>query len=75
MTYLPVSLILPVWNLLEKDLKERNSKAMPVFAHFDKYLVRGYTNSKSDLVPPKWGPQMWSVYGKVLEERTRTTES
>ena len=47
---------------------------MPVFDHFSKYLVRGYTNSKGEQVPPKWGPQMWSVYGKVLENRTRNTD-
>ena len=72
--YLPVSLILPVWNMLEEDLKERNSRAMPVFNHFSKYLVRGYTNTNGVVIPPKWGPEMWSVYGKVLEGRTRTTD-
>ena len=62
MSYLPV------------HLKDRRSKGLPVFDHFSKYLVRGYTNSKGEQVPPKWGPQMWSVYGKVLESRTRTTD-
>ena len=74
MSYLPVQLIPQVWKLLEKDLKDRSSKSLPVFDHFSKYLVLGYTNSKGDQVPPKWGPQMWSVYGKVLENRTRTTD-
>jgi hypothetical protein len=42
MAYTPVSLFQPVWTMLESDLKERKSKAMPVFNHFDKYLVRWY---------------------------------
>ena len=74
MAYLPVSLIPPVWKLLEKNLKERKSKSLPVFEHFSKHLVSGYTNNSGQLVPPKWGSQMWSVYGKVLENRTRTTD-
>ena len=74
MSYLPVHLIQRVWNLLEKDLKDRKSRSLPVFDHFSKYLVRGYTNSRGQEVPPKWGPEMWSVYGKVLENRTRTTD-
>ena len=74
MAYIPVSLFQPVWTMLETDLKERKSKTMPVFNHFDKYLVRGYTNAAGVHVPPKWGPEMWSVYSKVLEERTRTTD-
>ena len=41
MSYLPVHLIPQVWNLLEKDLKDRRSKGLPVFDHFSKYLVRG----------------------------------
>ena len=74
MSYLPVHLIQRVWNLLEKDLKSRKSRSLPVFDHFSKYLVRGYTNSRGQEVPPKWGPEMWSVYRKVLENRTRTTD-
>ena len=74
MAYTPVSLFQPVWPMLESDLKERKSKAMPVFNHFDKYLVRGYTNAAGNHVPPRWGPEMWSVYSKVLEGRTRTTD-
>ena len=49
MAYTPVSLFQPVWTMLESDLKERNSKAMPVFNHFDKYLVRGYTNAADNV--------------------------
>ena len=74
MAYTPVSLFQLVWTMLEYDLKERKSKAMPVFNHFDKYLVRGYTNAAGNHVPPRWGPEMWSVYSKVLEGRTRTTD-
>ena len=52
----------------------RGNSVMPVFNHFDKYLVRGYTNAAGHHVPPRWGPEMWSVYKKVLENQTRTTD-
>ena len=74
MAFVPLSMMLPVWNMIESHLKGRNTKAMPIFEHFDKYLMRGYTNASGVLIPPKWGPEMWSVYGKVLEGRTRTTD-
>ena len=56
------------------DLPNIKITTRALFNCFDKYLVRGYTNAAGVHVPPKWGPEMWSVYSKVLEERTRTTD-
>ena len=54
MAFVPVSMMLPVWNMIKSHLKGRNTKAMPIFEHFDKYLMRGYTNASGVLIPPKW---------------------
>jgi hypothetical protein len=70
MTPLPVHFIPQVW----KYLKDRNSKGLPVFDHFSKYLFRGYTNSKWEQVQSKWRSEMWSIYCKVLWSKTRITD-
>ena len=74
LVYLPVEDIPRAFSLVSKMLEEKESNAVKLLPRLSKYFVVGYErpNDKKKIAP-RFPPDMWSCYQRVLEDKPSTT--